>query len=63
MNECRLLDIDQFCAYIGLGKTKAREIMHKGLGEFTVKIGSRRYIDKEKFDKYLDRCIKYKITI
>lgn len=25
----RLLNIDEFCAYLGIGKTKARELMTK----------------------------------
>lgn len=61
--EKRLLNIQELCDYTGLGKTKIREILKRPSNSFTVKIGNRTYVDKEKFDAFLEQCMKYNIAI
>ena len=50
----RLLNIDEFCAYLGIGKTKARELMTKVDNPFTVRLGNRLYANKIMLDKWID---------
>jgi hypothetical protein len=52
--EKRLLNIEEFCQYMGIGKTKARELL-RGRNGFGVQIGNRWYADKNKLDKWIDR--------
>ncbi|WP_343246954.1 DNA-binding protein [Diplocloster hominis] len=48
-----LLDINEVCTYLGIGKTKAREILTKTNNNFTVRIGNRLYANKVLLDKWL----------
>ena len=50
----RLLNIKEFCQYLGIGETKAREIMTKTNNPFTVRIGNRLYANKIILDKWID---------
>lgn len=50
----RLLNIREICDYLGIGQTKARELV-RGHNGFGVQIGNRWYADKFKLDKWLDR--------
>ena len=61
--ETRLLNIQELCEYTGWGKTKVREILKRPDSTFTIKMGNRLYADKALFDKYLDNCAKYQISI
>lgn len=61
--EKRLLDINEICEYTGWGKTKVREIVKRDDSKFTIKLGNKYYVDKKKFDNYLDNCIKYHIPV
>lgn len=61
--EKRLLDINEVCEYTGWGKTKVREIVKRDDSKFTIKLGNKYFIDKKKFDNYLDNCIKYHIPV
>ncbi|MGC6174039.1 excisionase [Lacrimispora sp. 38-1] len=49
-----LLNLDEFCEYLGIGKTKARELLHDPKNKFTVRIGSRLYAHKKKLDEWLE---------
>lgn len=49
-----LLNLDEFCAYLGIGKTKARELLHDPKNKFVVRIGSRLYAHKKKLDEWLE---------
>ena len=49
-----LLNLDEFCKYLGIGKTKARELLHDPKNKFTVRIGSRLYAHKKKLDEWLE---------
>lgn len=61
--EKRLLTIQEICEYTGWGKTKVREILKRADSDFTIRMGNRLYADKALFDKYLDKCAKYQISI
>ena len=61
--EKRLLNIQELCEYTGWGKIKVREILKRPDSTFTIKMGNRLYADKALFDKYLDNCAKYQISI
>lgn len=54
-----LLNVKEFCAYLGIGKTKAREILNNPANKFTVRIGNRLYANKKKLDEWLEnQCTK-----
>lgn len=52
--EKRLLNIKETCQYLGIGQTKARELVrgHNGIG---LQIGNRWYADKNKLDTWIER--------
>lgn len=54
MCDKKLLNIKEICVYLGIGQTKARELV-RGHNGFGVQIGNRWYADKPKLDKWLDR--------
>lgn len=51
--EIGLLNLDAFCEYMGIKKTKARELLHDPANGFTVRIGNRLYAHKGKLDEWL----------
>lgn len=54
MNNGRiLLNIQEVCDYLGIGKTKARELL-RGYNGFGVQIGNRWYANKKKLDEWID---------
>ena len=52
MNEKRLLDANEVCIYLSLGRNKGIEFA-KSIGS-EVKIGRRSLFDKNKIDQYLN---------
>lgn len=48
-----LLNVKEFCAYLGIGETKARELLTDPMNGFTVRIGNRLYAHKGQLDKWL----------
>ncbi len=61
--EKKLMNIKEICQYTGWGKTKVREIIKRPTSKFTIRMGNRLYVDKQKFDNWLDNCAKYHIDI
>ena len=51
--EKALLTLEEFCLYLGIGKTKGRELLTKTNNTFTVRIGNRLYANKLLLDKWL----------
>lgn len=49
-----LLNINELCDYLGIGQTKAREIL-RGQNGFGVQIGNRWYANKRRLDEWIDR--------
>lgn len=58
----RLLNLAEFCDYLGIGQTKAREIMTKTNNPFTVRIGNRLYANKIILDKWIDSISGNKVN-
>lgn len=52
--EKALLNIKELCEYLGIGQTKARELL-RGRNGFGVKIGNRWYANKNKLDRWIER--------
>ncbi len=48
------VNIKELCDYLGIGQTKARELL-RGYNGFGVKIGNRWYANKKKLDAWIDR--------
>lgn len=51
--EKALLNLKEFCEYLGIGETKARELLTKTNNNFTIRIGNRLYANKNQLDKWL----------
>ena len=48
-----LLSVKELCEYLGIGQTKARELLSDPRNGFTLRIGNRLYAHKDKLDKWL----------
>ena len=48
-----LLNVKEVCAYLGIGETKARELLTKTNNHFTVRIGNRVFANKIQLDKWI----------
>lgn len=46
-----LLNIEEFCKYVGIGKTNARSILSDPRCSFSFRIGNRTYVNKQKLDE------------
>lgn len=58
--EKALLNINEFCEYLGVGKTKAREILKTPRNGFSLKIGSKWFVSRDALDKWItEQCQKY----
>lgn len=51
--EKALLSVKELCEYLGIGQTKARELLSDPRNGFTLRIGNRLYAHKDKLDKWL----------
>ncbi len=50
----RLLNVKEFCAYLGIGQTKARELLTKTDNTYAVRLNGRLYANKILLDKWID---------
>lgn len=50
----QLLTIKELCTYLGIGETKARELV-RGNNGFGIQIGNRWYANRKKLDSWLDK--------
>lgn len=58
--EKALLNVKEFCEYLGIGQTKARELLNTPRIGFTLRIGNRLYAHKGRLDKWLEnQCDTY----
>lgn len=56
----KLLSLKEFCEYLGVGETKARELLKQPRNGFSLKIGSKWYVHKERLDRWLlEKCDRY----
>lgn len=58
--EKKLLDLNEFCEYLGIKKTKARELLKEPRNGYALKIGGKWFVHKDQLDKWLlNECMKY----
>ncbi len=60
--EKALLNLDEFCEYLGIGQTKAREILTKTNNPYTLRIGNRLYANQFLLDKWLNTVSGNKVS-
>ena len=53
LSEKTRTNMEEFCAYLSIGETKARELLHDPANGFTGRIGYRLYAHKGKVDRWL----------
>ena len=53
MDKKALLNVKEMCEYLGIGQTKARELLSDPKNNFTIRIGNRLYAHKGKLDTWL----------
>ena len=53
MDKKALLNVKEMCEYLGIGQTKARELLSDPKNNFTIHIGNRLYAHKGKLDTWL----------
>lgn len=58
-----LLTVNEFAEYLGIGKTKAREIVQNPTCKFVVRVGRRVFIHKELLDEELRKNAKFQLTM
>lgn len=49
-----LLNLKEFCEYLGIGETKGRELLRNPNNKFALRIGNRLYAHKTKLDSCLN---------
>lgn len=54
VDEKCLWNLKEFCSYVGIGATKAREIVRSPSCPYSLRIGNRWYINRKKFEKWLE---------
>lgn len=47
-----LLNVKEMCDYLGIGQTKARELLANPSNGFTIRIGNRLYAHRGKLDAW-----------
>ena len=52
-SEKALMTVKEFCSYLGIGQTQARQILNNPFCDFSFRIGSRLYANREKLDHRL----------
>ena len=61
--ERNLMTIEEFCKYVGIGKTKARELLSNPGCKYVVRIGRRVLIHKELLDAELKKSAKFQLKM
>jgi predicted DNA-binding transcriptional regulator AlpA len=49
-----LLNLNEFCEYLGIGKTKARELLRDPRTPYSIRIGNRLYANKKKLEIWIE---------
>ena len=52
MDKKALLNVKEMCEYLGIGQTKARELLSDPKNNFTIRIGNRLYAHKGRLDAF-----------
>lgn len=58
-----LLTVSEFAQYLGIGKTKAREIIHNTTCKFVVRVGRRVFVHKELLNEELKKNAKFQLVM
>ncbi len=58
-----LMSFYDFCEYLGIGETKAREMIYKPNCRYVVRIGRKVFIHKELLDKDIEKAAKYRLIM
>lgn len=58
-----LMSFGEFCDYMGIGKTKARELISNPCCKYVVRIGRRVFIHKGLLDDELRKNAKFQLTM
>lgn len=53
MDKKALLNVKEMCEYLGIGQTKARELLSDSKNKFTIRIGNRLYAYKGRLNTWL----------
>ena len=61
--EKRLLTLKELCEYTGWGMTKVREIVRRKDCTFAVRLGNKYFVDKNRFDSFLEKSMDYHMPI
>lgn len=61
--EKTLLSVDEFCDYMGIGKTKARELISNPSCKYVVRVGRWVLIHKELLDAELKKSAKFQLKM
>lgn len=56
--EKALLNVKEFCEYMGIGETKARELLKSRNCDYSMQIGNRWYANKRLLDIWINKCSK-----
>lgn len=63
ITEKPLLTFDEFCEYLGIGKTKGHEMLANPCCKYIVRIGRRVFIHKEILDEELKKAAKFQLVM
>ena len=63
MEEKKLLTVQEFCEYIGLGLTLGKKIIKHPKCKFVLKVGRRVFIYKPALDLEIERCVRDKTNL
>ena len=58
-----LMSFENFCSYMGIGETKARELISRVDCRYVVRIGRRVLIHKDLLDAELEKAAKFRLTL
>lgn len=61
--EKRLYSLKEFTQYTGFGMTRAREIARRHESDFVIRMGNKIFVDIQKFNAYMDRCMEFGVPI
>jgi len=62
-NNSPLMSFRDFCDYMQVGETKAREMIYKVDCRYVVRIGRKVFIHKDLLDKDIEKAAKYRLTM
>ena len=58
-----LMTVKEISDETGIGESKIRQMLNSPNSSFTIRCGRNIYAHRELFEKYLERCAKYRTRI